>query len=71
MTEVILVQENFQDVVLQEQQLQQLNLIDNFLEHFEEYWYIIPFNKALILLLKMNSEGFSYNLQQKESKTDH
>ena len=71
MTEVILVQENFQDVVLQVDNKFILNLIDNFLDYFEEYWYIIPFNKALILLLKMNPEGFSYNLQQKESKTDN
>ena len=71
MTELILVQENFQDVALQVDNKFILNLIDNFLEHFEEYCYILPFIKALILLLKMNSEGFSYNLQQTESKTDH
>ena len=71
MTELILVQENFQDVALQVDNKFILNLIDNFLEHFEEYWYILPINKALIVLLKMNPEGFSYNLQQKESKTDN
>ena len=37
MTVLILVQENFQDFVLQVDNKFILNLIDNFLEHFEEY----------------------------------
>ena len=36
----VLVQENFQEVALQVDNKSILNLIENFSEHFEEYWLL-------------------------------